>query len=504
MIGLNKYPYSGKYINLYFKYSKRMMSQKYQYDLFVIGGGSGGLAASKEAALLGAKVGLADFVKPTPQGTTWGLGGTCVNVGCIPKKMMHFAGNLYENLSEYPLVGYPNEIPKQHDWGKMVSAVQMYIKKLNFGYRSELRQKKVTYHNKLAKVVDAHTIELTDAKGKSEQVTTDKILIAVGGRPNYGDIPGAAEHCISSDDIFSLKTAPGKTLVVGASYIALECGGFLHALGYDTNIMVRSILLRGFDQGMANRLGNYMENHGLRFLKECTPVKITKNENNKLMVEYKNHQENKIYTEEYDTCLMAIGRTADTKSLGLESVGVKLSKQGKVIVSSDEQSSVENIFAIGDCAEGRPELTPPAIMAGRLLSRRLFGDNYKKIMDYDNIATTVFTPLEYGAVGYSEENAIMKFGQENITVYHSEFTPLEWNFDMERHDSCYVKVIVNNKENNKVVGFHILSPNAGEITQGIGVAIKCGLTKEQLDDTVGIHPTVAEVCIIFYFFLFTF
>ncbi len=218
---VNKYPHSQKYINLYFKYSKRMISQKYQFDLFVIGGGSGGLAASKEAAQLGAKVGLADFVKPTPQGTTWGLGGTCVNVGCIPKKMMHFAGNLYENLGEYTRVGYPGEIEKKHDWSMMVSAVQMYIKKLNFGYRSELRQKKVTYYNKMAKLIDANTIELTDSKGKTEQVTADKILVAVGGRPNYGDIPGALEHCISSDDIFSLKKSPGKTLVVGASYIAL-------------------------------------------------------------------------------------------------------------------------------------------------------------------------------------------------------------------------------------------------------------------------------------------
>jgi thioredoxin reductase (NADPH) len=464
----------------------------YQYDLFVIGGGSGGLSASKEAAQLGAKVGLADFVKPSLQGTSWDLGGTCVNVGCIPKKMMHFAGNLYENLNNYPLVGHSNNISKQHDWTKMVSKIQMYIKKLNFGYKTSLRNEHVTYYNKLAKLVDSHTIELTDSKGKIEIVTSDKILIAVGGRPNNGDIPGSHEHCITSDDIFSLKKSPGKILVIGGSYIALECGGFLNALGYDTTIMVRSILLRGFDQGMAGRLGEYMKNHGIKFLKECTPVRISKNEsNNKLIVEIKNHQENRIFSDEYDTCLMAIGRTADTQKLGLDTLGVKLSKSGKIIVSQDEQSSVENIYAIGDCAEGRPELTPPAIMAGKLLSKRIFG-NQKKLMDYENIATTVFTPLEYGSVGSSEENAIEKYGKENILVYHSEFKPLEWNFDLERKDTCYVKVIVL-KMNNQVIGFHILSPNAGEITQGIGVAIKCGLTKEQLDETVGIHPTIAEV-----------
>jgi thioredoxin reductase (NADPH) len=221
MFKIHSYPKASKYINLYLKYSKRMLSTNYQYDLFVIGGGSGGLSASKEAANLGAKVGLADFVKPSPSGTSWGIGGTCVNVGCIPKKMMHFAGGLYEDLEEYERVGYPDKIKKEHNWQTMVGNVQAYIKKLNFGYRSQLRQKKVVYYNKLAKMVDDHTLELTDSKGVVEKVTANRILVAVGGRPNYGDIPGATELCISSDDIFSMKKSPGKTLVVGASYIAL-------------------------------------------------------------------------------------------------------------------------------------------------------------------------------------------------------------------------------------------------------------------------------------------
>ncbi len=219
MFKIPNFPKSQKYINFYLKYSRRMLS--YQYDLFVIGGGSGGLAASKEAATLGAKVGLADFVKPTPIGTKWGLGGTCVNVGCIPKKMMHHAGTLYEELDELNNVGYNGEIKKTHDWEAMVRNVQTYIKKLNFGYRSDLRDKKVVYYNKLAKLIDKNTIELTDVKGKTETVTAKNILIAVGGRPNHGEAEGAKEHCITSDDIFSLKQAPGKTLVVGASYISL-------------------------------------------------------------------------------------------------------------------------------------------------------------------------------------------------------------------------------------------------------------------------------------------
>jgi thioredoxin reductase (NADPH) len=219
MFKIQNFPKSQKYINLYLKYSRRMLS--YQYDLFVIGGGSGGLAASKEAANLGAKVGLADYVKPTPIGTKWGLGGTCVNVGCIPKKMMHHAANLYEDIDELKNVGFHGEIKKTHDWESMVNNIQTYIKKLNYGYRSDLRSKKVVYYNKLAKLLDKNTIELTDAKGAKETVTAKNILLAVGGRPNYGDAEGAKECCITSDDIFSLKKSPGKTLVVGASYIAL-------------------------------------------------------------------------------------------------------------------------------------------------------------------------------------------------------------------------------------------------------------------------------------------
>jgi thioredoxin reductase (NADPH) len=456
----------------------------------VIGGGSGGLSSAKEAAALGAKVGLADFVRPTPQGTKWGLGGTCVNVGCIPKKLMHFAGILYENIDEYPSIGYPEEIKKAHNWEKMVENVQTYIKKLNWGYRTSLRDKKVTYYNKSARIIDPHSIELTDVKGEKETITTDKILISVGGRPNY-DYPGSKELCISSDDIFSLAKAPGKTLVIGASYIALECAGFLNALGYDTTVMVRSILLRGFDQDMAGRIGEYMTKRGTRFIYSAIPISFTKNqETGKIICEYKDLDFQENFKEEFDTVLLAIGRTPETKSMGLENLGIKISKGGKIVVDQFEKSSIDNIFSIGDCAEGRPELTPPAIMAGKYLSRRLFGGETAP-MNYDDIATTVFTPLEYGCVGLTEDKSIETFGAENIKVYHSAFRALEFNYNLESDKECYLKVIVSVKD-DKVLGFHLLSPNAGEITQGIAVAFKCGLTKKLLDSTVGIHPTIAE------------
>jgi len=341
-------------------------------------------------------------------------------------------------------------------------------------------------------MLDEHTIELTDSKGGKEQVTSEKILIAVGGRPNYSEVEGAKEFCITSDDLFSLKKSPGKTLVVGASYIALECGGFLNSLGYETSIMVRSILLRGFDQGCANKIGNHMQKKGVQFIRQSVPTKYSRSENGRILVNYHDSVEKSDKAEEFDTVLLAVGRSADTQNILPDNSNVKLSKWGKVIVNEAEQSSVENIFAIGDCTEGRPELTPVAIFAGKLLARRLFQKEGKTfLMDYRNVATTIFTPIEYGTVGYSEEDAIKSFGKENIISYHSAFAPPEWCFTDENTDECYIKIVVT-KDDDKVVGFHIVSPYAGEITQGISVAMKAGMTKEHLDNTVAIHPTIAE------------
>jgi len=252
----------------------------------VIGGGSGGISAARHAAQCGKKVALADYIKPSPIGTTWGLGGTCVNVGCIPKKMMHYAALLAEARTDQEKTGFSPDMNQQHNWEKMVKNVQAHIKGLNWNYKSDMIKLKVKYFNSYATFVDPHTIQLDNGKGKVETVTADKIVIATGGRPSYPDIPGDKEFGITSDDIFSLKNAPGKTLVVGASYVALECAGFLTALGYDTTVMVRSILLRGFDQDMANLIGTFMENHHTKFIKDAVPVKLEKPAG-KIVVTYK-------------------------------------------------------------------------------------------------------------------------------------------------------------------------------------------------------------------------
>lgn len=469
-------------------------SHNFDYDIIVIGGGSGGLAASKEAAKLGKKVAVLDFVKPSPAGTTWGLGGTCVNVGCIPKKLMHQAALLGESVKDAKSFGW--QVDKEqvsHDWPAMVTEVQNHIGGLNWGYRVALREASVEYLNEFATFVDKNTITAVNKKGKETTRTAAQFILATGGRPKYPDIPGA-ELGISSDDLFSLPHNPGKTLLVGASYIALECAGFLKGVGVDATVMVRSILLRGFDQQMAGKIGEFMEEHGVNFIRECVPTKIEKIEDGspaKLKVTAK-YNDGTEFVDEFNTVIFAIGRDACTGNIGLDKVGVALNpKNGKVIHDAAECTNVDNIFAIGDVLDDKPELTPVAIQAGKYLARRLAGVS-NLLTDYVNVCTTVFTPLEYGCCGLAEEDAIAQHGEENIEVYHQNFWPLEWTVSHRPENSCYLKLITLKTQNEKVIGFHYLGPNAGEVTQGFGIALKLGATKADFDNLIGIHPTTAE------------
>lgn len=465
----------------------------YDYDLIVIGGGSGGLALSKEAADLGAKVAVLDYVKPSWQGSVWGLGGTCVNVGCIPKKLMHTAAILGEGLKDAEAYGWNVSASSgaiTHDWSKLVSAVQDHIASLNFGYRVALRDKGVKYENALGTFKDPHTITCTDKKGAKKDITARRIVVAVGGRPKPLDVPGG-EHAISSDDLFSLDHAPGKTLIVGASYVALECGGFLTGLGYDVTVLVRSILLRGYDQQCAEMIGAYMAEHGTKLVRPALPTKVEKQADGRLLVTWTNTETGVTTSDVFDTVLVATGRTADTGKLDLAAAGVTTTADGK-IPADNEQTNVPHIYAIGDVLAGKPELTPVAIAAGRALARRIYGGSTEG-MDYDRVPTTVFTPLEYGACGLSEEEAQARFGVESIEVYHSQFTPLEHTIgDHRAENASYAKIIVNKADGNRVLGFHILSPNAGEITQGWAAALKLGATYESFTSTIGIHPTISE------------
>ncbi|KAA0194699.1 Thioredoxin glutathione reductase [Fasciolopsis buskii] len=258
------------------KLAEVIKKNKYDYDLVVIGGGSGGLAASKEAAKFGAKTAVFDFVVPTPQDTTWGLGGTCVNVGCIPKKLMHQAALLREGMEDSTHFGWKFDPEKINlDWNQIVENVGNHIRSLNWGYRTQLRDINVEYINAFAELVDPHTVKYTKKNNQSATATAKVIILAAGERPRYPGIPGDKEYAITSDDLFWLPYPPGKTLVVGASYVALECAGFLTRFGYDTTVMVRSILLRGFDQQMANMIGQYMQEHGTKFIRSCVPTSVS-------------------------------------------------------------------------------------------------------------------------------------------------------------------------------------------------------------------------------------
>lgn len=458
-----------------------------EYDLLVIGGGSGGLAAAKEAATLNAKVAVLDYVTPSPKETKWGLGGTCVNVGCIPKKLMHQAALLGEAIQDAKSYGwkFPEPDKISHNWSTLKQAVQNHIKSVNWVTRIELRDKKVEYINGLGTFKDSQTCQVITKLGE-RSVTAKYFLIAVGARPRYPNIPGAVEYGITSDDIFSLKQPPGKTLIIGAGYIGLECAGFLKGLGFDTTVMVRSVVLRGFDQQMSKLISSAMEEKGVKFLHKSIPKSIEKRPDNKLLVKWTSDRE---YEDLFDTVLFAIGRRPLTRELHLDKAGITVINDK--INTINEQTNIPNIYAVGDVLYQKPELTPVAIHAGRLLARRLFGNSTIQ-MDYNNVATTIFSPLEYGTVGISEEAAIQKYGEDKIEVYHSYYKPTEFFIPQRSIAHCYLKVVAKRDGQQEVLGMHFIGPQAGEVIQSFATAMKCNLTVSALVSTVGIHPTIAE------------
>ncbi|KAJ1448716.1 thioredoxin reductase [Pelagophyceae sp. CCMP2097] len=470
----------------------------FDYDVVVIGGGSGGLATSKECARLGARTACLDFVKPSPAGSTWGLGGTCVNVGCIPKKLMHTVRGgesaqsldaARKGLNAYLFFLVAHRLLKAtHDWAAMRNTIQDYIKSLNFKYRVALRDASVTYVNALGTFVGDHTLELTDKKGKTSQITAARFVVAVGGRPTALDCEGG-HYAVDSDDVFTLDKAPGRVCVVGGGYIALECGGFLAGLGYPVTCMVRSVVLRGFDRECIDKVAAHIQHHGVTMMSGVIPSKIEKLPSGAFKV-----TDSAGGVGEYDTVLAAVGRTADTTKLGVELVPgalASIDKRTSKLICKNEQLTAPHLYAIGDVVANEPELTPVAIEAGLRLARRLFGDS-KEAMDYKLVATTVFTPLEYGVIGLSEEDAKAELGEANIEVYISEFGALEHAVSPVRFfGRSLVRALVD-KSNNVVIGFHYLGPNAGEITQGFSVAMRMKATYQDFASTVGIHPTAAE------------
>lgn len=371
--------------------------------------------------------------------------------------------------------------------------VQNHVRSLNWGHRVQLQEKSVKYLNAKGSFLDDHTIKAVSKDGKETILTAENVVIAVGGRPRFpSDVPGAMEYGISSDDIFSLRKPPGKTLVVGASYVALECAGFLNGLGFDTSVMVRSVYLRGFDQQMASLVAANMTVHGTTFIERSVPTAIEKLQDGTLSVRWRNLENGEKFEDIFDTVMFAIGRDPETSYLQLDKVGVKTDLESKkIVVDESERSSAKNIYSIGDAIFDRPELTPVAIMAGKLLANRLFGDSIQ-LMDYTKVPTTIFTPLEFGTVGFSEEHALEKYGEDNIEVYHAYYKPLEYTVAERDSDQCYIKAVCLRHNENTILGLHFLGPHAGEVIQGFAAALSCGITFRQLSQTIGIHPTSAE------------
>ena len=482
------------------------IESKFDYDLFVIGGGSGGISAAKKASKLGAKVAVADFVNPSPIGTKWGLGGTCVNVGCIPKKLMHFASMLGEAKNDQKSAGWEVDTDARHNWSKMLATVNTHIKRLNWGYKKKLIEDGIKYFNCYATFKDKNTLVLRNKKGKETEVTADKIIIATGGRPTYLTLPNAQELTITSDDIFWRKKSPGRTLVIGGGYIAVECAGFLQGMGHPVDMLVRSVVLKKFDRDMISKMVKDIEEKGIRIMRgnlkslNKNDSKISANfeiEKNANLIEggllSEMMSEKQEMTEEYDTILLAIGRTPETSKIGLNNIGLVPEANGKILCNQNYQTNIDNVYIVGDIRANSPELTPVAIKEGIYLANLLFGTKQMKPINYNAIATTIFSPLEYSCVGISEETAIAQFGEENIDVYHKSFKPLEWNFyESRQNNACYCKVIVHIPDNETVLGIHYLGPNAGEVMQAYALALTRKTTFEELK----------EAGKIFYFFNF--
>ncbi|HEY9633094.1 MAG TPA: glutathione-disulfide reductase [Coleofasciculaceae cyanobacterium] len=439
----------------------------YDYDLFVIGGGSGGIATARRAAQYGAKVAVAEFDR---------LGGTCVNRGCIPKKLMVYASHFPDLFEDAQGFGW-SAVQSTFDWQKMITAVNKELERLNAVYQNMIDKAQVELFRGYAKFLDPHTVEIDDRK-----VTADKILIAVGGYPVKPDIPGI-EHAITSDDMFLLKEQPKRIAIFGGGYIGVEFACIMNGLGSDVTQIIRNdLILRGFDDDIRSEIQTGMQQHGIQMLRISETPTIEKTpEGLKVTVGGKHHE-----TLIVDTVLSATGRQPKLKNLGLENAGVEINN-GAIAVDKYSQTSQQHIFAVGDCTD-RINLTPVAINEGRAFADTHFG-GHSRTMSYENIPTAVFSTPEAATVGLTEAQAREQYGAA-VKVYRAKFKPTYHSLS-GRDERIMMKLVVE-EDSEKVLGAHMVGEHAAEIIQGIAIPIKMGATKKDFDATVGLHPTIAE------------
>ncbi len=442
------------------------MSQK--FDLLVVGGGSGGLAHAQRAAEYGASVAVVEY-QP--------LGGTCVNVGCVPKKVMWYASYLAHDLRHADDYGYEVDI-KGHDWARLKAHRDAYIKRLNGIYANNIDKRGVTHIEGIARFIDANTVVVDDREYNAE-----RIVIATGGRPTIPDIPGA-ELGITSDGFFELEEQPRRVLIVGSGYIAVELAGVFAGLGSDTRVIVRKdSVIRGFDKMLGTELMATMQKDGIALDTGVIPAALQQTDDGLVLTAEDGREFGPV-----DTVLWAIGRTPNTESLDVAHAGVELDERGFVPTDELQQTNVDNIFALGDVT-GRAALTPVAIAAGRRLADRLYGGMDGRHLDYHLIPTVVFSHPTIGTIGMTEDEAQKEYG-DNVKIYNSSFTPMFYALGDNKGRSV-MKLITAGKD-EKVVGCHVFGAGADEMLQGFAVAMRMGATKKDFDDTVAIHPTNAE------------
>ncbi len=439
------------------------------FDMIAIGAGSGGISAVERAAEYGKKTAVIENNK---------LGGTCVNVGCVPKKIMWFASGIAETLHDAGKYGFDVKV-KNFDWRQLVEAREKYIKGINVWYTSYLTDSNIEHIHGTARFVDARTIDVN-----GEQYTADHIVIAPGGVPTMPDIEGS-EHVMTSDDFFALEEQPKRVAVVGAGYIAVELAGLLNGLGSEVTMLLRKDhFLGSFDAMLRETLMDEMLGAGVNIMPRISIEKINKLKNGSLTL----HCAGGITLKGYDAVIYAIGRTPNTAALNLDAAGVKYDKRGYVTADFFQNTNVPGIYAVGDVT-GRAPLTPVAIAAARRLSDRLFNNMPDRRLDYYNIPTVMFSHPPIGTIGLTEAEAREQYGTA-VKIYQTRFTAM-YHAIADRNQRTAMKLICVGPE-EKIIGLHIIGLGADEMLQGFGVAMKMGATKKDFDECVAIHPTSSE------------
>lgn len=442
-----------------------MKRHGFDFDLFVVGAGSGGVRASRMAAKFGARVAVAESQR---------LGGTCVNVGCVPKKLLVYASHFADDFEDAAGFGWTVGEPR-FDWARLIANKDREIARLNQVYRGLLHGAGVTILDGQARLVDPNTIELG-----GQNFTADKILIATGSRPQLPEVPGI-EHAVTSNEVFQLPKLPSRVLIVGGGYIAVEFAGIFAGMGSQVTQLYRgSLFLRGFDRDLRIELAEAMRNRGIDLRFNSDVARIEKSASGYVVTLLSGQQ------LETDLVMYAAGRTPNTVGLGLSSVAVAQDQSGAIVVDEYSRTSVPNIWAVGDVTN-RMNLTPVAIAEGQAFAETEFNGNPQK-PDYDNVPTAVFSQPSLGTVGLTEEAARGRYAA--IDIYKAHFRPMKYTLS-GRNERTLMKLCVD-KESGKVLGAHMLGPDSAEIIQGIAIAIRAGVRKVDFDRTLGIHPTAAE------------